>query len=86
MNTERESNRLHNGVFRGIKLGATVHDPRRVSEFVHAQDYKLSQWREYMEADEHYFDIPFILTYGVTSAVELGVFATAVSYVFKTLL
>jgi len=72
MNTEKESEKFHKGIFEGIKVGLKTHDPRKVRKVLNATDYKLSEWHDYYKNDEHYHDVPALLTYGTTTAIEAG--------------
>lgn len=77
MDTEKESRLWHKGIYKGLKKGFKVHNPAKVY-----QAMKLSEtgYKEWYADDGHYFDVPFIFMYVVSSAVELGVLALLGSY------
>jgi len=76
MNTEKESEKWHTGIFRGIKVGIKTHDPRKVRKALMATKYPLTRQGalDYYHNDEHYHDVPALFLYGVTTAIEIGAF------------
>jgi len=69
MDTEKESDLWHKGIGRGIKAGFKVHDPRKVYKLLKISGQSVTDW---YHSDGHYFDIPFLLVYGFTTALEAG--------------
>lgn len=70
MDTARESRLWHKGIYEGLKKGFKTHNPKKVYNSL-----KLSEmgYKEWYANDGHYFDVPFVLMYLLSSAVELGV-------------
>jgi hypothetical protein len=77
MDTARESRLWHNGIYKGLKAGFKTHNPDKVYERMKISEYGMKEW---YGKDGHYFDVPFIFMYLVSTAVELGLLAVAASY------
>jgi len=75
MDTEKESEKWHTGIFRGIKVGIKTHDPRKLKKALKARNYSLSRKGAlaYYHNDEHYHDIPAGIIYLVITSFEAGV-------------
>ena len=86
MDTEEESHKWHKGIFMGVRGGCVVHDPRKLRECTKASNYEVSEFMDYYRNDEHYFDVPFVFLYGLTSAIELGLATVFAERLFATLL
>lgn len=77
MDTERESDLWHNGIYAGLKAGFKTHNPTKVYNRMKISEYGMDKW---YEKDGHYFDVPFILAYIGSTIVELGLLAALASY------
>lgn len=86
MDTEKESKKWHRGIFVGVKKGLVVHDPRNAYKHSKASDYKMSGFMDYYRNDEHYYDVPYVVTYGVSTGVSLGLVSVLAERLITTLL
>lgn len=77
MDTAKESRLWHNGIYKGLKAGFKTHNPSKIYKRMKVSEYSAKEW--YAE-DGHYFDIPFVLMYLLTTAVELGLLSVAAAY------
>jgi len=70
MNTAKESRLWHKGIYKGLKAGFKTHDPSKIYDRLKLSDSKYSDW---YGNDGHYYDVPFVAMYLLSTAVELGV-------------
>lgn len=77
MDTARESKLWHNGIYAGLKTGFKTHNPDKIYERMKISEYGMSEW---YKKDGHYFDVPFIFMYLLSTAVELGLLAVLAGY------
>lgn len=77
MDTEQESRLWHKGIYKGLKAGFKTHNPSKVYDRLKLSKYGYRKW--YRE-DSHYFDVPFVFMYLVSTAVELGLLSVLASY------
>lgn len=77
MDTKRESKLWHNGIYAGLKAGFKTHNPSKIYGRLKLSEYGMQDW---YENDGHYFDVPFVFMYLLSTAVELGLLAAAASY------
>jgi len=77
MDTAGESRLWHNGIYQGLKTGFKTHNPDKIYGRMKLSEYGMSEW---YKKDGHYFDVPFILMYLVSTAVELGLLALLATY------
>jgi len=86
MDTEKESEKWHRGIFVGVKKGLVVHDPRKAYKHSKASEYKISEFMDYYRNDEHYYDVPYVVTYGVSTGVALGLVSFTAQHLVTALL
>lgn len=69
MDTERENNLWHKGIFVGIKLCFMTHDPRKLYKRLEVYDYSIREWKDYFHNDGHYHDAPATVLF---SLIKMG--------------
>ena len=77
MNSAKESDKWHKGIYNGLKAGLARHDPRKVKADLYVTEMSYGEW---FRAEGHYHDVPYVGMYAVSTAVELGVVAGAYQY------
>lgn len=77
MDTAKESRLWHKGIYEGLKAGFKTHNPTKVYERMRISEYGRMEW---YKNDGHYFDIPFVVCYLITTAIELGLLGLLATY------